>query len=162
MAKFTIAIAALALGFGCDDKGDSVGEGDTDTDTDSDTDTDADPTGATVTVGSDTITVDLVGGSGSYEFGITETGKNAWEAEDCVGGTTAGFGPYCHTITGDSSTTIDCVKVPEDAGDNASLFCGVPQANHIYYFGAMDDSWCATSGDTSGYYDSYGCDDWGM
>ena len=160
MAKFTI-LAVLALGFGCDDKDDSVGEGDTDTDTDSDTDTDTDPTGGDVTVnGSDSITVDLTGGSGSYKFGITETGPKAWTAEDCIGGTYAGFGPYCHTVQGDTSTTIDCTTVDKEVDNNTSLFCLVPQANHIYYFAAMDDSWCATSGDGAGYYDSEGCETW--
>ena len=153
MAKFTM-LAALALGFGCSDKNsDSVGESDTDTDADSDTDTDADPTGGTVDWGTDSVTVTINGGSGDLKFGITETGKDPWHAEDCIGGTTAGFGPFCHTVAADSATTIDCVSTPEEVSNDATLFCEVADSSTLtYYFASMDDSWCAVSGPDASYY----------
>ena len=162
MAKYTM-LAALALGFGCSDKnGDSVGEGDTDTDTDSDTDTDADPTGGTVDWGTDSVAVTINGGSGDLKWGITETGKDPWHAEDCIGGTTGGEGPYCHTVAADATTTIDCVDKFTDASDDATLFCNVVADNGgdgtlTYYFATMDDSWCAVSGPDASYYADEGC-----
>src|SRR5262245_56639818 len=133
MAKFTI-LAALALGFGCDDKDDSVGEGDSHTDADSDTDTDTDaiPDKIDVQWGSDSVSVDITGGAGTYEFGIFE-GDSAeeWTAEDCIGGTftTKGgdvYGPFCHSVTADSLTTIDCVDTADDVTNATTLFCVVP------------------------------------
>jgi hypothetical protein len=159
MAKFTI-LAALALGVACDDKDDSVGEGDTDTDTDSDTDTDTDviPDQIDVQWGTDSVVVDITGGSGDYEWGITETGKNAWEAEDCIGGTTAGYGPFCKTVTADSQTTFDCVPKADDMTNDTTLFCDVDENSLTYYFNAMDDSWCGVSGPDASYYAAQGCE----
>ena len=160
MAKFTM-LAALALGFGCSDKDDdSTGESDTDTDTDSDTDTDTDPTGGTVDWGTDSVSVTINGGSGDLKFGIAESGAKAWTAEDCIGGTYGGFGPFCHTVGADSVTTIDCVKTPEEVSDDTTLFCDVDDSTLTYYFAAMDDSWCAVSGPNASYYASEGCVAW--
>ena len=168
MAKFTM-LAALALGFGCSDKDDdSVGEGDADADTDSDTDTDSNPTGGSVAWGAGGATVDITGGSGSLKFGIVEqVGAKSWTAEDCIGGTYAGYGPFCHTVDADGSTTIACADTPDDVSNSATLFCSVVDANGgdstlTYYFAAMDDSWCALSGPDQDYYSTEGCENWDM
>jgi hypothetical protein len=166
MTKF-MTLAALAIGFGCTDKdGDSVGEGDADTDTDTDTDTDADvPTEVNITWSTGSVEVDVTGGSGSYDFGIYETGKDAWQAESCKGDTTASFGPFCHTVAGDASTTIPCVSEPADVDDSNTLFCITVENNGnddflTYYIGATDDSWCAVSGPDSSDYASLACEQW--
>ena len=167
MSKF-MTLAVLAIGFGCTDKdGDSVGEGDTDTDTDSDTDSDTDVAPKKINISWNTATVDVevTGGAGSYTFGITQTGKNPWEAEDGIGGTTSGYGPFYHTVAADDTTSIDCVDVPEDVTDNTTLFCGVVETNGgddslTYYFASSDDSWCAITGQDTSYYSGLGCETW--
>jgi hypothetical protein len=167
MAKF-MTLAALALGFGCSDKdGDSTGsESDADTDADTDTDTDPNvPTDVAIAWSADSVDVTVTGGEGNLIFGITQTGKDPWEAEDGVGGTTGKFGPFYHTVSADDTTTIDCVDAPEDVTDNTSLFCNVVTTNGgddslTYYIGTTDDSWCAVAGQDISYYSSHGCDDW--
>ena len=160
MAKFTI-LAALGIGFGCSDKnGDSVGESDTDTDADSDTDTDTDaaPDNIVVSWPAGSVTVDITGGSGTYEFGITQTGAKAWTAEDCIGGTYAGYGPFCKTVNANDTTSFACVKTPDEVTNSTTLFCDVDSSTLTYYFNASDDSWCGVSGPDASYYADYGCE----
>ena len=163
MEKFTL-LAALALGFGCSDKdGDSTGESDTDTDADTDTDTDSVvPDKINVDWGTDSVAVTITGGSGDYDWGITQGGPDPWIAEDCIGGTNgAGYGPWCKTVTADSTTTFDCVSDYKETSANVSLFCDIGSTNEAsltYYFASQDDKWCGVTGPDASIYSSYGCE----
>ena len=163
MTKFTM-LAALALGFGCSDKdGDSTGESDTDTDTDTDTDSVV-PDSVSVDWGTDSVDVTIGGGSGDYDWGIVQGGSDPWLAEDCIGGTNGdgAYGPWCKTVTADSTTTFDCVDTLKETGPNVSLFCNVVidegEASLTYYFASQDDTWCGVSGPDASHYSSYGCE----
>jgi hypothetical protein len=112
----------------------------------------------------DQLRVTMVGGTGTLDFGITEVGVDAWQAESCTDDTTVGFGPYCHEVAADDSTNIDCVDVPHGVDDDSTLFCYV--AVHLgddsltYYLGAPDHSWCAVRGANPEYYAGLDCEEW--
>ena len=148
-------------------------DSDTDMDTDADTDADADADTSTLDTGAEhklsivwtesAVTV-ISAASGPMKFGMMTGPKDPpWEAEDCIGGTTAGLGPFCHTVQAGTDTVIPCVENAVDVTNDTTLFCHSVDADDsydgiTYYFAAMDDSWCLVSGPNEEHYLPVGCE----
>ena len=104
MFKYLGLAALLVIGCNGKDTGDTASDADTDTDTDTDTDADTTLTFVAGTNASG-VSLTITNGSGSYMFGMAQTGVDpgvAWNGEDCLAGT-AGY-KICHNA---SATGVD-------------------------------------------------------
>jgi hypothetical protein len=165
----TILSAVFAL-VGCPgktcDSGDSGSCGETggssDTDTDTDADTDADFS-ATVTWSADGVAVGLTNGSGTYSFGMAETGSaNGWYGEDCIDGAGPNSGDYdiCHDSMPAGGYSLASVHDPDAVVANETTLLLDSMADgitYLIYSNATGDCW--TSGNDTSYYGDFGCTD---
>jgi len=111
------------------------------------------------------VDVEVVGGTGSLKFGITQSGADPWIAEDCHH-ELAGYGPFCHEVEADDSTSIPCVSSLNDVDDGHTLFCdfiesrGGDDSTLTYYLATEDDSWCAVAGADKEWFAHLDCENW--
>ncbi len=109
----------------------------------------------------DKVTVTVTGGTGPLDFGLVDDTKKPWEAEDCLGTTTFGFGPFCHEVEMNAVTEIPCVDTIDLVTDDTTLFCLFVESFGsddllTYYFGMADDSWCVVAGSDPDHYKAIG------
>ena len=152
------ALVALLGAFACNDKDDTAGDSGT-----------TDTTGGTEMLAwlagwdtDDQYSIEITEGSGSFDFGMAETGAGGkgWYGENCLGGA-AGY-DICHSFSAASPLVLDSVH-PDVGG--AGLDALVENSTTLlwaalgitYYLADKGTGECWTWGDETTYYTSEGC-----
>jgi len=160
MQKLTI-IAALALAACTATKDDS---GDTAAET---TDTGSDDTGtpamtATAELTATGVTVTITNGTGSYDFGIVQSGtSDNWTGEDCFRGyaLSGGVSLNCHSVSATGGTLTAVAGSDYDFGTpdpNETLFKAGIDGDVTYYL-ENEAGQCYVWGANAAYYAEKGC-----
>lgn len=151
--KNLMIITCLAM-IGCTDKGDS---GDT-----TDTDTTTADLSASVAWGGSAVALTLTDGSGSYFFGMAETGSTCsadptqcWTGEDCIFGFSDFL--YCHpaSATGVSLSYGGAFDALSEGSD--TVFPDNSFDGSVTYYLEDSAGACYVWGDDTSYYSSEGC-----
>lgn len=148
--KNVLLIAGLLM-VGCNDGKDS---GDTDT---GDTTTGEVTPSASVSWGSDSLTVTLTDGDDITFFGITETGggcTDCWTGEDCDGGyelSTGDLLQYCHPVSG-GSITLGYDGDPNSLSEGSETVFNAGFEGSVTYYIEDSSANCYVWGDNPGYY----------
>lgn len=162
-ARFFILLPAL-LAAGCArDKGGDDTHSDSPPPDDSGDDTGAPSLGVFVDHSGQGVALVLVGGEGSYTFGMAETDPNnpdPWTGEDCHRGYTDSDGDLylsCHPADATGVTLLDADSIDLVVAGETTYMTNIGRLVTTYMLTHVESGQCWVWGHDTPYYQSYGC-----